>query len=323
MDRPIGIQRTDWLEKYLLPILVFALVIASWVGPRARGWATARASWLDQGVAALEHAHALDAHHREVQSLLSRAYRLQGQEEKAVRLLQTTAQSYPHLAWPHLLLGEWYESQGDERAAIAAYERAVRADPADAEPYLALARLYESRGAPAGWLAELYEDEVLAGLVAYDLYEGLEHEAHVSDRNFVRRTLFVIDTWPQQVLFQHPISRIEYALQVPPDARLAFSMALAPEVWRADWGDGVQFEVYLAGMDGEWALWSEYIDPKNDPADRRWHDRELDLGPWAGQAVTLTLVTTPGPAADDRYDWAGWGTPRIVQRAGQESAERP
>jgi hypothetical protein len=77
-------------------------------------------------------------------------------------------------------------------------------------------------------------------------------------------------------------------------------------------GDGVQFDIYLDD-DHTWHLFSQYIDPKNLPDDRRWHDHDLDLSSWAGEPVTLTLVTDPGPNGDDRYDWAGWGDPRIVE----------
>ena len=57
-----------------------------------------------------------------------------------------------------------------------------------------------------------------------------------------------------------------------------------------------------------------YIDPKNQPADRRWHDIVIDLSAYAGQDVQLALLTLPGPAGDGRYDWAGWSEPIIIQK---------
>jgi hypothetical protein len=55
-----------------------------------------------------------------------------------------------------------------------------------------------------------------------------------------------------------------------------------------------------------------YIDPKNNPADRRWIDVEVPLKTFAGQSVDLVLTTLPGPAGDINYDWAGWSGLRIV-----------
>lgn len=92
-----------------------------------------------------------------------------------------------------------------------------------------------------------------------------------------------------------------------------FSFALSPEVWQPSQGDGVQFDLYIDDNSTTHHPFSQYIDPKNVSADRQWHDHELDLAPWAGQTVTLTFVTGCGPNDDCRYDWAGWGEPRIVQ----------
>jgi len=59
---------------------------------------------------------------------------------------------------------------------------------------------------------------------------------------------------------------------------------------------------------------STYIDPKQDPAARRWHSYVLDMSAYAGQTINITLETSPGPAGDARYDWAGWGVPRLLVR---------
>ena len=51
----------------------------------------------------------------------------------------------------------------------------------------------------------------------------------------------------------------------------------------------------------------------NSPEDQHWHPYLLDLSPYAGQTIQLTLQTGPGPVGDFTGDWAGWGLPRIVQ----------
>jgi len=44
---------------------------------------------------------------------------------------------------------------------------------------------------------------------------------------------------------------------------------------------------------------------------RGWVDDVVDLSPWLGQALTLRLVTEPGPAGDPHFDWALWGDLRL------------
>jgi hypothetical protein len=135
----------------------------------------------------------------------------------------------------------------------------------------------------------------------------------VLDRTLAKKTLFYIDHWPQRTVFQHPTSRIAYRVRVPPAAHFVSSFALASEVWNPGKGDGVEFQVYITDQGKEYRAFSQTIDPKNVPSDRRWHRCEVDLAPWVGEIITLTLVTTPGPSGDARYDWAGWGEPRITQ----------
>ena len=121
------------------------------------------------------------------------------------------------------------------------------------------------------------------------------------------------------LLYQHPFqtgrSEILYAVQVPEGGALRFGIALFPEVWAANKGDGVSFEVYAAeagpGRPAE-ALFVRYIDPKNVPSDRRWRNYFVDLSPWSGREVILSLITSPGRAGDFAFDWAGWSDLQIV-----------
>jgi tetratricopeptide (TPR) repeat protein len=314
---------------------------------------------LEKSVVLLERAHRLDAHHPGIQSLLCQAYRAQGETQKAVDLLQTTAKKYPNLQWPYLLLGEVYKNQGSEQEAIALYERAIEQEPGwvaiylelgklleevgnseraeaiyraaaevdarSVQPYLALARLFERQDAWAESVAAYRQalaqeqdrdwverrDNGLAGRQTENSL--FDHSGRALDSALVDRTVWYIDRRPQRTLFQHPPSRIDYRVRIPRDAKFVSSLALSPETWQPERGDGVQFEVYVSDRGVEERVFSQYIDPKNVRSDRRWHDLELDLAPWAGRTVVLGLVTTSGPMGDDHYDWAGWGEPRIVQ----------
>jgi hypothetical protein len=117
----------------------------------------------------------------------------------------------------------------------------------------------------------------------------------------------------KSVLQMHPISQISFQINPPYDSKLMFSIALAPDVWHLGKGDGVQFNVYLNDGKKTVVLFSRYLDPKNIFGQRQWHDQEIDLQSWANQTVTITFATDCGPNDDCRYDWAGWGDPRIVQ----------
>jgi hypothetical protein len=110
---------------------------------------------------------------------------------------------------------------------------------------------------------------------------------------------------------------------------LTFQIAMDPFSW-IEAGDGVAFGVMvhpgpvLPDLEpgdrlpeaGATLLWSTYIDPKRNPGDRRWHPVTLDLGAYSGCKITLVFSTSSGPADDSRYDWAGWGAPRLQRTPG-------
>ncbi|MEP7191216.1 MAG: hypothetical protein ABI901_18650, partial [Roseiflexaceae bacterium] len=125
---------------------------------------------------------------------------------------------------------------------------------------------------------------------------------------------FTINDDTRAVLAMQPPSAITYTLKLPAHAQLHTALALNPQIWQPDKGDGVEFIVQLDAADGRHELLRRYIDPKSQPANRRWDDIAINLSAYAGQDVQLTLLTLPGPAGDGRYDWAGWGAPMILQK---------
>jgi hypothetical protein len=124
---------------------------------------------------------------------------------------------------------------------------------------------------------------------------------------------FTIGEDTRAVLAMQPPSTITYTLKLPARAEFRTAIALNPQIWQPDKGDGVEFIVTVSAADGSHELLRRWIDPKTRPDDRRWHAIALDLSAYAGQEVQLALRTLPGPAGDGRYDWAGWGAPGIVQ----------
>jgi len=123
----------------------------------------------------------------------------------------------------------------------------------------------------------------------------------------------------RQVLYQHPPEsgkdEIIYAVDVPQHGALHFGIALAPETWTPAMGDGATFQAYISEIDapqeGE-PVFVRYINPKHNPSDRRWRNYLVDLSPWAGRTVHLSLSTEAGPAGDWAFDWAGWSSLRVV-----------
>ena len=127
----------------------------------------------------------------------------------------------------------------------------------------------------------------------------------------VRSDVFTINGEDDIVLFQHPSSSISYTFAPSEESRfLLFRLAMDPDVWERDKGDGVLFEVSVGEEEGKETLFSSWVDPKNNPEDRRWIDGAVDLEPYLGRSVTLVLSTSPGKSP--AWDWAGWGGLRLA-----------
>ena len=121
-----------------------------------------------------------------------------------------------------------------------------------------------------------------------------------------------------------PSSEVAYQIEVPAAGSLQFRTALSSEVWVPEpkGGDGVQFDVFIEDHTGRTHVFSEFIDPVDEPTDRHWHDHRINLSAWAGERVTLILATDPGPQNNADFDWAGWGTPQVGQLAAFDFAQK-
>jgi len=121
------------------------------------------------------------------------------------------------------------------------------------------------------------------------------------------------------VFYEHPpeSGRVEviFRVEMPEACAVRFAIALSPEVWSPEKGDGATFSVFIAPTDnseeGEF-IFSRYINPKSNPNDRRWRNFLVDLSSWAGSTVNISLITEAGPSGDYVYDWAGWSDLQIV-----------
>ena len=169
------------------------------------------------------------------------------------------------------------------------------------------------------WLYDLAQQEEGSRMQeVYNLIDrrGDARRTHPTpEGELIEERVWTIQDVRQRVLYQHPAfsgaSRLAYRLGFPRGTRLAFDVATAPESWTKD-GDGVDFAIYVQSEHGMAQVFATHIDPKRNEADRRWHPFLVDLTPYAGEVVTLILETRTGPAGDYRYDWAGWGEPRLL-----------
>jgi hypothetical protein len=169
------------------------------------------------------------------------------------------------------------------------------------------------------WINDLIGAYRLANMeVAYYFVEQLnnaERSLPPPEGEMVEAQAWTIGNESQQVLFQHPAlagaSRISFPLHIEPGARLAFDTATAPDSWERP-GDGASFTIIVNSGNGPQQVFSTYIDPKKDEFDRRWHSYTVDLNEFSGQDVLIIFETGSGPAGDYRYDWAGWGEPRLL-----------
>ncbi|MEJ2751689.1 MAG: hypothetical protein P8169_03240, partial [Chloroflexota bacterium] len=118
----------------------------------------------------------------------------------------------------------------------------------------------------------------------------------------------------EDVLFMHAPAALSFTVELPDEPSvLQFRNALAPESW--DWGgDGVTFSAVIQGQhSGPVEPYRRHI--SNETADRGWHPETISLADYAGEIITLTLITENGPQGDGTGDWAGWGAPRILRSA--------
>lgn len=122
----------------------------------------------------------------------------------------------------------------------------------------------------------------------------------------------------RRILFHQPLTDdlapgIRYAVTVPNGAKLRTGVGLLRDFWDPRLGDGVTYEIRLLDSSGaDQILFSAYVDPKNDPADRRWRDVVIGLAPWWGQTVQITFLAWPGPSGSREFNLGGCGEPQLV-----------
>ncbi len=151
-------------------------------------------------------------------------------------------------------------------------------------------------------------------LLNMNLYRRTEIEQDIS----LFETAF-IGNETRRIIFAPPPWQMEKSLRLPEKPVFTFGYGILRNVW-GSLGDGVQFAVKLTDHKGKiHTVFSHYIDSKNNPQHRRWFDARVDLSPWGGKQVKLSIQTmgslpTESPSKgtpDLRYDYAVWSNPIV------------
>jgi hypothetical protein len=155
-------------------------------------------------------------------------------------------------------------------------------------------------------LAPLGDDSLIDAV----LRDGERH----GPRDYVGKARYSIDGDVKNVLFLHPPAQVTYRLRVPDEGTvLHFSVGMDPAIWHPTKGDGVRYRMELLVDGRAHTVFDRYIDPKNRPEDRRWHEASVDLMAYRGQTVGMVLVAEPGQG--NAFDWGGWGDLRADRSA--------
>ncbi|MGC9336008.1 MAG: tetratricopeptide repeat protein [Anaerolineae bacterium] len=275
-----------------------------------KGWPILLAGGL---LAALAFPHLASAYHLEAGGrALDGVDRLGDSALPALEHLLQAVDWHAGNAQAYRLLARVYQAQGDWAAAVEALTRYTELRPDNPLGHVELAHLYEAVEAEirsmdvVDLIAALPEASVEAPNIPLDTpFAQADGPAW---RSYVAATAFSLPPAAagRPTLFMHPPARVIYTLSLPAQpAVLRFGLGLDPQ--SHDWpGDGATFEVFLGGE----RIFLEHVDKAM--ALEGWHERMVDLGPWAGEEITLALAVTPGPAGDASGDWAGWGEPQVV-----------
>jgi arylsulfatase A-like enzyme len=106
-------------------------------------------------------------------------------------------------------------------------------------------------------------------------------------------------------------SRLRFRIAVQPDTVLRFSAGVGRSARRrAAPHSGVVFRVHVDGH----AEFERTLDPVVYRRHRRWMDGEVDLRPWAGQSVDVTLDTTADDPSRPVAGTPGWSRVRVVHQ---------
>jgi hypothetical protein len=124
-----------------------------------------------------------------------------------------------------------------------------------------------------------------------------------------------LDGQTRRAIYAPPPTRITYKVKVPDDAWLRVAVGMKPESWNQP-GDGALFFVGVSDGPNWEVLFSQHVNPFNNPGDRKWIPVWVDLSAYAGEQIDLIFNTraSQGQTEDSRNDHPLWGAPELVVR---------
>jgi arylsulfatase A-like enzyme len=160
---------------------------------------------------------------------------------------------------------------------------------------------------PAEIVVERLVTELAPPLAAGAVIEGRGRPG--VRRAVLRPGLRLTGGGPRDALVAPPDTRLRFPLQVPAEATLRFSLGVEGDRQRDAIRSGVEFRV---SVDGERAF-AATLDPSRRRRHHRWFEGRVDLRPWAGRTVELTLETLATHTGLPLAGTAGWSHVRVVR----------
>lgn len=236
--------------------------------------------------------------------------------EQALPYLEAAMRRRPAHPHAYRLSGQVYAALGDWGQAAAAYEQAIGRAPANQlvrwEASLVYDRMQQvvDRGPRAPLLDAFAAGTLLApGELVKSLFCSERGAASCYAGRTAYRMPFAAypDEPPSELpaLFLHPPASLAQRVTIPAgQTGLYFVVGLDP-VARGWATDGALFRVWVQPDRGQRQLAGE-LSVDRATALRGWVPGSADLAHWAGQTVTLTIESDPGPRGDRADDWYGW-----------------
>jgi tetratricopeptide (TPR) repeat protein len=252
---------------------------------------------------------------------LGETYQALGNLEQAEAEYRLAAQIDPLESLPLLALGRMQWGQGKHEDALASFRAAVEMTPGWGKAHMALGNALlalgnKSEASEHYQMAKFVDGSISEGVV-YDFAANLiEATIEAPGVEYIHGDYFTIGDEQKRVLFMHPNARAEYVVDLTGFQNLSaldlkFDIAMSPQSWMQE-GDGVSFSILFENDQGTQQIFSKYINPKQNLADQCWHVQSIDISAYIGQTITLIFETDAGPDEDLRFDWAGWGEPRLL-----------
>jgi len=125
----------------------------------------------------------------------------------------------------------------------------------------------------------------------------------------LRRDRVIVKGERRFVIFEHPRAKLLYEnVKIEPNSYLNFGIALDPRC--LSWGGrGIRFIVKAVDTVGENVIFDQYINPKSDPSQNRWHNFSISLGNFARKSIGIVYETQPDDSGDLTGAWSIWSRP--------------